>query len=435
MEEPPTSINLPSTTSPQHDDPERSALTTPTSSLPATDGGPAAWRLLLTAFVFEALLWGFPLSFGIFQSYYSTLPTLHSSRYTAVIGTTASGISYLGAPLITPIVRRYAPYRKHMIWVGWPLCIIGLLAGSFANSLGTLVLTQGVCYGVGFLIFYYPILSMVDEFWVRRRGMAYGLMCSASGVSGAVMPLVLQALLRKYGFRVTLRAIAVALVVLTGPLIPLLQGRGEQRGGSLRTDWSFLKKRLFWTYSVGNLLMGLGYFFPSLYLTSYAESIGLSGPQGALLLALMSVSQVFGQFTFGFLSDRRVPLNTLIFVSLTVAATATFSIWALARSLPPLIFFALLYGFFGAGYTALWGRMVTAVSEEPAASQSMFSLFCAGKGVGNVLAGPISAGLLGLSKGGGGYAHGMYKAVVIFTGGCLFLSAGSLGVVYFKPKR
>jgi hypothetical protein len=36
-------------------------------SLAPTDGGKAAWRLLCTAFVFEALLWGFPLSFGVFQ--------------------------------------------------------------------------------------------------------------------------------------------------------------------------------------------------------------------------------------------------------------------------------------------------------------------------------------------------------------------------------
>lgn len=63
-----------------------------------------------------------------------------------------------------------------MILVGWPLCIVGLVAGSFANSLGTLILTQGVLYGIGFIIFYYPILSMVDEYWVRRRGMAYGIL-------------------------------------------------------------------------------------------------------------------------------------------------------------------------------------------------------------------------------------------------------------------
>jgi hypothetical protein len=33
---------------------------TTATSLPAADGGLAAWRLLVTAFVFEALLWGQP---------------------------------------------------------------------------------------------------------------------------------------------------------------------------------------------------------------------------------------------------------------------------------------------------------------------------------------------------------------------------------------
>jgi predicted MFS family arabinose efflux permease len=428
-------IELPTATSPnQHPEDAEPNIA---SNLQPTDSGFAAWRLLLTAFVFEALLWGFPLSFGTFQDYYSHLPEFKNNRYISVVGTTASGISYLGAPFITPLIRRWSKYRTQMILVGWPLCIVGLIAGSFADRLSTLILTQGVMYGVGFLVFYYPILTMVDEFWVRRRGMAYGLLCSASGTSGAVMPLVLQALLRRFGYRTTLRVTAVMLVVLTGPLIPLLKGRvGQQQNTvSLKTDWSFLKKRLFWIYSVSNLLMGMGYFFPSLYLPSYASSIGLGVPKGALLLALMSVSQVAGQFTFGYLSDRSLPLNGLIMVSLSVAATATFSIWGLARSLLPLIFFALLFGFFGAGYTAMWARMATAISKEPSASQAMFGLLCFGKGVGNVLAGPISAGLLGLSSNTAGYGHGMYKAVVIFTGACLLLSAGSLSSAYCRPKR
>jgi MFS family permease len=219
-----------------------------TPSLPPIDSGPSAWRLLLAAFIFEALLWGFPLSFGVFQAHYSQIPAFRNSAYISAIGTTASGISYLGAPFATPLIRRWSQYRTHMILVGWPVCIAGLVAGSYADSLGTLLLTQGVMYGVGFVVFYYPILSMVDEFWVRRRGMAYGLLCSASGASGAVMPLIMQVLLRRFGHRVTLRAVAVALVVLTGPLIPLLKGRlGQQHVVALRTDWSFLRKKLFWT--------------------------------------------------------------------------------------------------------------------------------------------------------------------------------------------
>jgi predicted MFS family arabinose efflux permease len=411
------------------------------STLPPIDGGFAAWRLLLAAFVFEALLWGFPLSFGVFQEYYSRLPEFKDNPYVSIVGTSASGISYLGAPVVIPLIRRWSRYRTHMILVGWPLCIAGLIAGSFADRLGTLILTQGVMYGIGFIIFYYPILSMVDEFWIKRRGMAYGLLCSASGASGAVTPLVLQALLRRFGHRTTLRAVAVTLVVLTGPLIPLLKGRvgqqqqQQQQNVSPRTDWSFLKKPLFWTYSMSNLLMGMGFFFPSIYLPSYASSIGLGVTKGALLLALMSISQVAGQFTFGYLSDKKLSLNSLIAMCSIVAAIATLSAWGLARSLLPLIFFVLLYGFFGAGYTAMWARMVTAVSEEPSASQAMFGLFCCGKGIGNILAGPIGAGLLRWSGDIGGYGHGMYKAVVIFAGVCLLLSAGSLSTIYIRLKN
>lgn len=414
----------------------RSTFSNQATSFPPIDGGLAAWRLLLAAFVFEALLWGFPLSFGVFQEYYSHLPAFKNNPYISIVGTTASGISYLGAPFIIPLVRRWSPYRTHMILVGWPLCIVGLVAGSFADRLGTLILTQGVMYGIGFIVFYYPILSMVDEFWVKRRGMAYGLLCSASGASGAVTPLVLQALLRRFGYRTTLRAVAVMLVVLTGPLIPLLKGRGGlQHTVNLRTDWSFFKTRLFWIYSLSNLLMGMGFFFPSLYLPSYASSIGLEVSKGALLLALMSVSQVAGQFTFGYLSDKNLSLNALITVSSSVAAIATLSTWGLARSLLPLIFFALLYGFFGAGYTAMWARMVTAISKEPSASQAMFGLFCFGKGIGNILAGPISAGLLRKPDNTGAYGYGMYKTVVIFTGTCLLFSSGSLVMIYLEPKR
>jgi hypothetical protein len=121
------------------DDPRTSEA----SSLPSADGGLAAWRLLLVAFVFEALLWGFPLSFGVFQDYYSKLPEFKNSRYISVVGTTASGISYLGAPIAIPLVRRWSNYRTRMILIGWPLCIVGLVAGSFANQLSTLILTQG----------------------------------------------------------------------------------------------------------------------------------------------------------------------------------------------------------------------------------------------------------------------------------------------------
>jgi hypothetical protein len=61
---------------------------------------------------------GFPLCFGVFQAHYSTLPEFKDSPYIAVVGTIASGMSYLAAPIIIPFVKRYSRYRYLMIWIG-----------------------------------------------------------------------------------------------------------------------------------------------------------------------------------------------------------------------------------------------------------------------------------------------------------------------------
>lgn len=61
---------------------------------------------------------GFPLSFGVFQNYYSQLPEYANQPYVSVIGTVASGISYMGAPIIIPFLKRTGRYRVYMIWVG-----------------------------------------------------------------------------------------------------------------------------------------------------------------------------------------------------------------------------------------------------------------------------------------------------------------------------
>jgi predicted MFS family arabinose efflux permease len=297
-----------------------------------------------------------------------------------------------------------------------------------------LILSQGVAYGLGFLIFYYPILNMVNEYWISRRGMAYGLLCGASGISGAVLPIISEALLEKYGYQVTLRAIAAALVVLTGPLIPFLKGRTPPSEASQipRTDWSFLQSPLFWVYSISNFLHGLGYFLPSLYLPVYATSAGQSSRQGALLLTLMSVSQTAGQFLFGYLSDRNLPLNLLVVGSTAVAAGATLTLWGFASSLPPLVVFAMLYGFFGSGFTAMWARMSSATSGNPTTAATIFTLFNFGKGIGNVLAGPISGQLISGASSAASYALQRYLGAVVFTGACMFLSTCTIALWHLK---
>ena len=328
------------------------------------------------------------------------------------------------------MVKRWQRWHRYMVWFGWTLSILGLLAGSFAKDIGSLIATQGILYSLGVLIMYFPVISMLNEWFVAKRGLALGIVTAATGVSGTVMPFVLEILLNKYGYPTTLRAVAISLVILTGPVLPVLKGRlpVSHASTAAKTDWSFLKEPVFYAFAASVLLQGFGHFFPSLYLPSYVNSLGQGPARGAFILALINLTAVFGQVAFGYFSDNRIPVQVLLFASPLISALATFTLWGLARSLPILVMFSLTYGFFAGGYVVLWARMGTFLNaDDPTVALTTFGVFAFLKGVGNVLAGPISSVLITQTPALGHYAIGRYKGVVIYTGICM--SASSLAMV------
>lgn len=383
---------------------------------------------------FANSLIGFLLTFGVFQNYYSTHAPSGGNKNVPIIGVLGTGIVFLGAPVMTPISKRYRHWQRQMIVFGWTLCVLGLIGASFCNSVITLIITQGIVYGLGFLILYYPLLSMLNEWFDKRRGLAYGILFGAAGISGIVLPFIFEVLLKRYGYKTTLRGYAIALLVLSGPVLPLLKGRLPARSSASahKTDHSFFHRPLFYFLAASNLFQGFAFYLPFLYLPSYASVLGYSTSKGALLLALVNVAQIIGQAVFGQLSDR-LDIHVLLFASSAVSAVALFTLWGLAGAFGPLVVFSLLYGWFAAGYVVLWPRFGTTLSDDPMAAQSIYSVLAFEKGVGNVLAGPISSALMKRRVEDGAYGIGRFEGVVLFAGGCMALS--SLGVLGWFVRK
>lgn len=315
----------------------------------------------------------------------------------------------------------------------------GPLGASFATTVPILIAMQGVLYSLGVTVMYFPIISMLNECFVAKRGLALGIVTASTGVSGIAMPFVLATLLDAYGYPTTLRAFAIALVVMTGPVLPMLKGRlpVAQSSARPRMDTFFLRKPLFCFFTASVLLQGLGYFYATLYLPSYASSLGYSPNVGALLLALFSFSQVPGQIFVGYLSDNRASVEWLAFLAPLVSAIAILTLWGLAHSLPPLITFSLLYGFFGGGYVVLWAKMGMEVSDEPTGALVTFGIFAFLKGVGNVITGPISAALVGrevVVRGADGYGLGRYRWIVSYSGTCMAVCAGTMVLLVLRRR-
>ena len=78
--------------------------------------------------------------------------------------------------------------------------------------------------------------------------------------------------------------------------------------------------------------------------------------------------------------------------------------------------------------------MGTSISSEQTAAFAAFGLLNFGKGVGNVLAGPISGALISHLSAVNVYTYEAvkYEAVVLFMGSCMFLSAVVVLLSYVK---
>lgn len=60
--------------------------------------------------------------------------------------------------------------------LGFLIMCLALALSSFATSTAHLVASQGVVYGIGASLAYAPTIVFMDEWFVQRKGLAFGIM-------------------------------------------------------------------------------------------------------------------------------------------------------------------------------------------------------------------------------------------------------------------
>lgn len=146
-------------------------------ALPPTDRGYQAWLLLSGCFLINVLIWGFAFSFGVLQEYYTThAPLSTKPRGIPAIGTTATGLMYLLMPIYFSVLQRWPVLKKYSTWASLPVVAAALIGASFAKTVPQLVGTQGVLYAIGGNMLVVPTITYLDEWFVKRKGLAIGIM-------------------------------------------------------------------------------------------------------------------------------------------------------------------------------------------------------------------------------------------------------------------
>jgi MFS family permease len=77
-----------------------------------------------------------------------------------------------------------------------------------------LYLTQGVLFGVGASLAYYPAIAVPSQYFVKHRGLAIGIAVSGTGLGGFALAPLTNALINMVDIFWTLRILAITVFVV-----------------------------------------------------------------------------------------------------------------------------------------------------------------------------------------------------------------------------
>ncbi|MCU0759717.1 MAG: MFS transporter [Steroidobacteraceae bacterium] len=340
------------------------------------------------------------------------------------------------SPTVGGFVDRYGARRvilASFVLEALVLASFYFLDGSLAGFYARYVALGALGLGTTHVAFARVIASWFD----RRRGLALGVALAGVGLGGVALPLLCQALIDGFGWRLAYVGLAGLLLVVTLPAMALtirdtpaqlgLAPDGEPPGADLEreaavfasTGATFAEARRDWTFwlmLVTFFLVGLSLQAMMLHLVPLLRGRGVAPDAAAAAQSTIFAGLLVGRLVTGWLMDRffapRVALSFLVapivgiaMLALGADGTAAFVAAALigvAAGAEVDVIAFLTSRYFGMKqYSRIYG--------------TFYSLYSLGGGVGPILtATSVDAT--------GGYAQSLWAHVAVLAIGAVLLS-------------
>lgn len=124
----------------------------------------------------------------------------------------------------------------------------------------------------------------------------------------------------------------------------------------------------------------------------------------------------------GILCDR-FDVTNIILLSSVASATSVLLFWGLCPhgsggGVALLTLFSVTYGFFAGGFSSTWSGVMNEVKRANPGMETglVFGLLAGGRGIGNVISGPVSSALMQNQVGDVGGFSTSYGGLILFTG-------------------
>ncbi|KAI8146602.1 major facilitator superfamily domain-containing protein [Fennellomyces sp. T-0311] len=254
---------------------------------------------------------------------------------------------------------------KQILFIGTVLISTGLVLAGSATEIWHLYLSIGVCYGLGDTLLYSACMRIVLEWFDKRRNTAISIVASSTGITGLVTPFIMSAINKRLGEHWTFRILGIVYFACNMVACVTLKKRCPNSPSDLKRPMDSLKlsmlkdpQLVIWCLSA--FLQTMCLYLPYFFLPSYATYLGLSETQGSILVSVASGTSFFGRIVTGILADQIGCMNVNI-VCTTISGIVTFAMWTFAYNFETLIGYAMMIGFFGGTFFALFGPITVAI--------------------------------------------------------------------------
>ena len=292
----------------------------------------------------------------------------------ATLGTSRGALSLafsftrLESSLLGPIegylIDRFGP--RGIMYIGMALLGLSFILFSFVNSLLQFYFVFPIIALGASLSGFLPVITAVNNWFSRRRGLATGI-CSAGVNVGGVLVAIVALTISLYGWRTTAVIIGVVILLLGFPLAAMMRHKpypygylpdgddpdvrrefsseGGQSDAEETPDFTpmqALKTPAFWFIASAH---GFSLFIVgsvSIHQIPLLVDAGISFETSATILAFMTLVAMIGRVAGGWLGD--IMGRKLILVVCFLLMSAGVVVLATAQTIPQALLYAVLYG-------------------------------------------------------------------------------------------
>lgn len=347
--------------------------------------------------------------FGWSTSDFSMAYTIYMFIYCAV--------GFIGGILAEKLQPRVAIYMGLALFAG------GWVLTGFANTIPFLYVAYGVIAGAGAGMIYPACLPTALKWFPDKSGSISGLVQARAACGPFIMSPIAQMLISTYGAQTACKILGVIFLIGVGAvawmIVPCPDGWTPEgwtpsttQSKELNTkDYNIpqmVKTPIFWVLVVMFIFANAaGTMMVSATSPIAQKQIGLNAMSAALCVSLMTLFNMFGRISFGFIYDKLKGWNSLILVLLINGISML--MLTMAHSYAYFILCIALVGFSFGGLLVVFAPMVKIIFGSKFYNRN-YGLIFIGYGIGAFVGPKISASFFDAT---GSYVIGYIASAIL----------------------